>query len=230
MNFPQFKIRCSAIGQIMTNDRSGKAMGKTSMGYCEQWVKEQLYARKKEFSSKYTQKGNENEDNGIDMIAEHLDIGMLFKNEKHYENESITGTPDVVLKDLVIDLKSSWDCFTFPLLSDEIPNSDYDWQLQGYMELTGTTKAKLIYALTDTPLHLIEKEAYFYAKNNGYDTLEIESEIYEKFAKQMTYPDIPNRYRIKVYDIAYDAAKVSQIYSRVAECRKHIETLTAKIK
>lgn len=52
----RFKIRCSAIGQIMKNGTDKKSMGETAKSYVEQWIKEQLYGRKKEFSNKYTTK------------------------------------------------------------------------------------------------------------------------------------------------------------------------------
>jgi hypothetical protein len=64
----QFKIRCSAIGEIMANDKSGKNMGKTAQTYCKMWVKEQLYNRKKQINSKYLTKGIECESESIDYI------------------------------------------------------------------------------------------------------------------------------------------------------------------
>lgn len=224
----EFKIRASACGQIMTNDRSGKNIGKTALSYCETWVKEQLYERRKEFSNKYTQKGNEVEDNNLDFIANQLDLGLLFKNEEYFENDFATGTPDAILEDIIIDVKSSWDCFTFPLFENEIPNKDYFYQAQIYMWLTGRKSYKLIYVLSDTPEHLIEKEAYWWCKSNGYEELEID--IYNEFVEKMTYGNIPDNLKIKVYDINYDEAVIEQIKVRVVQCRDYIKELLTKIK
>ena len=224
----EFKCRCSAIGQIMTNDRSGKQMGKTAQSYCETWIKEQLYSSKKEFSSKQTQKGNECEDNSIDFFADYFGLGMLMKNEQYYENDFITGTPDVVLPEHIIDLKNSWDCFTFPLFDNEIPNKDYEWQLQGYMWLTGRMNAKLVYVLSDTPAHLIEKEAYYWCKANGYD--EMDMDIYHKFVERMTYKDTPANLKIKVFAFARDEEKIKAIQERVLLCREYVNELLTKIK
>ena len=218
----EFKIRASAGGQIM----GIKALGKTGENYCVNWVKEQLYNRKKEFSNKYTEKGNIMEDNSIDFIADELGYGFLAKNDKYFENDFFTGTPDVILKDHIIDVKNSWDCFTFPLFEKELPNSDYFYQAQIYMELVGVDKYKVIYTLSDTPINLIEKEAYYFCKNNGYDELDLD--VLEDFTKKMTYSEIPNNLKIKVFEIEKDESVIEKLKIRVLECRKFIETLKIK--
>ena len=190
--------------------------------YCKTWKKEQVYNRKSQFTSKYTDKGDIMEDNSIDFVAEYLGYGMLIKNEEHFENDIMTGTPDVILKDHLIDVKNSWDCFTFPLYETEVDNAYY-WQAQVYMELTGLDKYKLIYILMDTPLHLIEREAYFWGKNNGYE--ELDEDIYNSFVDKMTYPDIDNKYKIKVFDIERNQEDIDNIDKRVHECRKYINSL-----
>ena len=215
----QFKIRASACGQIM----GVKGLGKTGESYVKQWVLEQIYQRKKLITTKYMQKGNEVEDNSLDFVAEQLGYGMLIKNNEYFENDFITGTPDAILKDLIIDVKNSWDFSTFPLLETQVPNADYYWQAQCYMALTGRKSYKLIYTLMNTPEHLIEKEAYWWCKNNGYDDLEMD--IYEDFKARMTYDNIDTKYRIKVFDIAYNESDIEKINERVKECRTLIEKL-----
>jgi hypothetical protein len=207
----------------MSNDRSGKSMGQTAKSYCEQWLKEQIYQRKNEFSSKYTQKGNEVEDNALDFIAEHLGLGMLFKNEKHFNNDFITGTPDAILNDCIIDNKSSWDCFTFPLFDTELPNKDYYWQGQGYMDLVGVDNYKVIYTLINTPHHLIEKEAFYFCKNNGYEDLDID--VLDQFTDKMTFDNIDPKYKIKVFEFGKNQSDIEKIYERVEECRNYIKSI-----
>ena len=225
----QFKIRASASGKIVglprsKKDREAGILSEGAKTYCEDWLKEQLYKRRKEFTSKYTDKGNVMEDNSLDFIAERLKYGILIKNEKRYENDFMTGTPDVVLENVLIDVKNSWDCFTFPRFAKEIPNKDYYWQAQSYMELTGVDKYKLIYVLSDTPKHLIEREAFFYAKNNGYE--ELSSEMYDEFEKKMTYGDIDNKDKIKVFDIDRNDEDIDFIMEQVVKCRNFINGLS----
>lgn len=212
----KFKIRCSQIGNIMGK----KGLGQTGLSFIDTWAKEQLYNRKKEFTSKYTIKGNINEDESIDFVSDFLNLGFIVKNEKHFENDYLTGTPDIILPDLLIDVKNSWDCFTFPFFTNKIPNDDYYYQAQGYMELTGINKFKLVYTLTDTPFYLIEHEFKRYCYTNGYE-LE-DTDLLEKFVEKMTYKDIPIEKKIKIFDIEKDANCINLIKSRVEECQQII--------
>lgn len=213
-------------GALMTNPRSkSETLSKTCITYLETWVKEQVYNRQKEITSKYMTKGLVMEDNSLDFIAKNLNMALLIKNEKHYEDEFMTGTPDAVLDDFVIDTKCSWSPFSFPLFVNEVPEKAYYLQAQIYMHLTGKKEYKLIYTLMDTPEHLIEREAKFYSYDNGYG--ELSDEMYQDFVKNMTYGDIPDKYKYKCFDIEYDEATILQIQERVIECRKYIEHLIA---
>lgn len=168
----EFKIRCSAIGQIVKKPKTkGALLSDTAKTYCDHWIKEQIFNRKYSFSNKYTEKGLIVEDNSIDLIADVLGYGFLIKNEQYYENDYLTGTPDILPPNynVVIDAKNSWDWQTFPYTEKECPNSDYEWQVLGYMDLTNRDFAKIAYTLLDTPDYLIEREAKRYCYNNGYD-------------------------------------------------------------
>lgn len=213
----QFKIRCSQIGQIMTNPRSkSELLSQTTKTYCQNWLKEQIYDRKKEIGSKYFDKGNMVEAESIEFISNYLNLGMIFKNEESFENEWMTGTPDLILPNEVIDMKNSWDCFTFPLFEAEI-EKNYWWQLQGYMELTGKTKARLIYTLMDTPDELIDRELNFAG--------DISQDEYEKLIRSHQYGDVNPKYRVKIFEIEKDEEAIKSIRQRVEECRIYLETI-----
>ena len=217
MKLPEFKIRASACGKIMGK----RGLGKTGETYAEMWLKGKIYNRRHEIKSKYLEKGNIMEDNSLDEVAKNLGLGILIKNEKHFDNDYMNGTPDAILKDLVIDIKNSWSWETFPLLDVDIPNDDYYWQLQVYMELTGKKKAKLIYTLLDTPMHLIERETKWYCINNGYDGFQ--KDIFKKFVAKMTYGDIPEKHKYKCFDIERNESNIELIKIRVLECREHLK-------
>lgn len=218
MKIPEFKIRASGCGKILGK----KGLGKTGISFAEMWLKEKVYNRRKDIKSKYLEKGNLMEDNSLDEVAKNLSLGILIKNEQSFENDYMTGTPDALLKDCVIDVKNSWDFTTFPLLETEEPNSDYYYQLQCYMELTGKSTAKLIYTLLDTPLHIIEREAISYCFRNGYDGLQ--KDIYKQFIDKMTYPDIPEKHKYKCFNIHRNDADIELIKIRVLECREHLKS------
>jgi len=213
MNLPEFKIRCSAIGQIMTNSRTKGQLSKTAQSYVETWIKEQIYKRRKLVTTKYMDKGNMVENESISFAGRVLNADIT-KNEQRYENELLIGTPDVITEDYVIDVKNSWDCFTFPLFYENVPNKDYFYQAQGYMALTGLSHYKLIYTLLDTPDSLIERE-FKYASELDFDS----------FAKDYRYNEIDEAYRIRIFEIERDDDVIDAINGRVIECREYINNL-----
>ena len=222
MEIKTFKIHPSSSGKIM----GVKGLGKTGQSLCETWLKEQIYGRKQQFTSKYTDKGLIVEDDSLDFTADHLGCGLLIKNETRYENDFMKGTPDIVTPKFVLDVKNPSDCFTFPLFDDEVPNSDYYFQGQCYMNLTGVHAFKLVYVLSDTPANLIEREARYFAKQQGYD---VDQQLMDEFVARMTYGGIDKRFKIRVFDIEYNPAAIEAIQNRVIECRAYIDTLIEKI-
>lgn len=199
-----FKIRCSQIGKISANGK-GSDISAGAKTYVKEKVKEHLYGVRKEFSSKYTDKGNFVEDENIQYYAENSEFGMLFKNEEHFEDEFFTGTPDVITNNEIIDIKSSWDCFSFPLFDSKIPNMDYWKQLQGYMALTGKRKARLVYVLSDTPEHL------------DYDGLNI------------SYENLSPNLRIKEFIFGYDEDFIKDIQKKVVGCQDYFNKLIKEL-
>lgn len=197
----EFKIRASASGKLAVNSRSkSDLLSKTTKSYIEEWLAGEIYGVRKQIKSKYLDKGNAVEDAAIDYAS--TELGWLFaiKNEEYFEDEYFCGTPDVMLEDKIIDIKSSWDCFTFPLFANEIPSKDYYYQLQVYMHLTGKTKAQLCYVLMNTP----EDIAY---------------------GETEDYTDIDSKYRIKTFDIDYDEEVIEMLKEKVLISREYINQL-----
>ena len=120
-----FKIRCSAIGKIMANSRTKGQLSKTCQSYLEDYAIENMYGYSKDIWSKAIDKGIAVEDASIELAEEVLKMGAMSKNEEFYENEYLTGTPDVLNEDFVLDVKSSYDATTFPWFKKDVPNKDY---------------------------------------------------------------------------------------------------------
>ncbi len=218
-----FKIRCSQIGQIMTNPRSKTdLLSKTTMSYVDTWLKEQLYDRKEFIETKAMRKGILCEDRAIEYAAEQLGWELAVKNKKEFQDEHMTGTPDVILSDRIPDIKCPWSCFTFPLYDSE-PEKNYWWQLQGYMNLTGKEKAELVYVLMDLPDDMLDQELH-YAKYR-FDVLELSHEQKKQVIKELTYENLPNNLRLKVFEITRDQVAIEQVKQRVEEIREYIKTL-----
>ena len=107
------KIRASQIGRIMSSPRSkAEKLSQTTKSYILELAIAEKYGIVKEFWSRYTDKGNEVEEEAIALVNDVLNVGFIFKNEENLNNGLLTGTPDVNT-DVLIDVKSSWDSFTF---------------------------------------------------------------------------------------------------------------------
>jgi len=221
------KIRCSAIGKIMTSPRSkGEVLSATTKTYIKELVLEHKYGIKKEINSRYLDKGNQVEDMAIELAEQALELGFVFKNELFFENDHLTGTPDIITDTLIVDVKSSWNGTTFPMFEDELPNKDYYWQLQGYMDLTGKHNAIVAYCLVDTPEDIVldEIRRVAWAKKE----LEPSEETEQDVRSQHEFSHIPKDKRVKAFLVEKDEHAIWQIKERVEQCREYYTELWNK--
>lgn len=225
-----FIVRCSGIGQIMTNPRNKTdiAAGKlsaTCITYVHAWIKSQpeFYNREKNFRSKYTLKGNMCENDSIQFASKYYGWGNVEKNTERKTNSFLTGEGDIILLDSVEDIKNSYSESTFPLFYNEIPIDGYGFQLQGYMELYNKPKSGLVYTLMNAPEKMIEREAR--ARMYELDLDEMEAELYDEVEAEMTYDTIPDELRIKRFGLDRDTKVMELVSDRVDLCRKYILSL-----
>tara|TARA_R100001460_G_C3481832_1_gene168376 strand:+ start:21 stop:710 length:690 start_codon:yes stop_codon:yes gene_type:complete len=217
------KIRCSQIGKIMPNSRTKGELSKTCKSYLEALAIENMYGYSKDIWSKAIDKGIAVEDQSIQLAQEVLDMGEMTKNEEFFENEYLTGTPDVLNEDFVLDVKSSLDATTFPWFDKDVPNKDYMYQLMAYMALTGRKISYLAYCLVDTPEDIVEDEV----RRVHYKFKEIDENpiVRATVERQHSFERVPAKYRVKTFKIEYDQEVVDKIYQRVEECREYYESL-----
>ena len=73
------KIRCSALGRLMTAPRNKtELLSQTAKTYIQELVLEHKYGIKKEFSSRYTDKGLQCEDEAISLVNDVSGLGFIF--------------------------------------------------------------------------------------------------------------------------------------------------------
>ena len=201
MEFETFKCRASAAGKLMTNPRNkADLLSQTTKSFIDEWLKQQIYGYRKELTSKEVNKGIIYEDTAIDKAIEWLDLPFAIKNEKRFEDDYFTGEPDLLLNDEVIDIKNSWDCFTFPLFEKEIPTDDYFYQVQVYMYLTGKKKARVIYVLLETP------------------------ETYNQ--PEWKYDHVDIKYRYKEFSFDFQPEIIEKLKERIVLVRNYIKQLS----
>ena len=211
----------------MTKPRTkGECLSATTRTHVQERFLEIEYGIYKEFWSRYTDKGNQVEDEAI-LMSESLFDGMfLEKNELKFTNDYLTGVPDVITDDFIIDVKSSYNAHTFPFFENELPNKDYFYQMQGYMTLTEKTDAYVIYCLINTPEDIVLDEI----RRESWKRKEISiSEEVEEYVRSIhTFDNIPRDKRIKVFHVERNDGVIESIYQRIDECRKYYETLKNK--
>lgn len=188
--------------------------------------------------NKYVNKGKLAEEDSIDLISV-LDKIMVQKNEERIENEFLTGVPDVIIgenilqADYIYDVKTSWDIETFFENLDKDLNPLYWWQLQGYLALTGAKCGEVSYCLVNTPAVILEGEKYRLL--NRFDVVSEDDPSFRKAEKElinnMIFDDIPKESRRLRFLVERDDEAIEKIYKRVKSCREylqHIQELHSK--
>ena len=224
MSSKQFKMRCSALGALFTEPRSkSETISATLKTHLNNWYLEKEYGVRTDITSRYTDKGIQLEDQAI------REYNNLFKtnhvkNDEYFEDDFIQGTPDIISDDEVLDIKCSFSLSSFPALETKCPNKAYDYQLQGYMRLTGKSKAKLVYVLLDTPEDIIVREAksIMYKEKLPEDFLDI---LIEEVRESQTYSHIPIEKRIKIFEVDRNEDIINAIDDKVANAREYLKSL-----
>lgn len=221
-NFNNYKFRASSVGKLMVNGRSkSDPLSETTKTYLKELWIEEVFKRKRELSNKYLEKGVLVEEESISILSR-VDKKFYTKNTEHFENDFIMGTPDITKPEL-IDIKSSWDIWTFA--DADGSNTAYYWQLQCYMGLLDVDTGRLSYVLTNSPEHLIFNEINkrCYIENADDDRrLEIEQEV----TRSMTFDDIEIEKRVKSFNFSREREDIERMYKRVMECRNYLNNLS----
>lgn len=241
MDFSNILFRCSSIGYLMTEPKSkaDKEAGNLSEGAKTHLIDvfvSTKYGRQTDIQNRYLTKGMMVEEDSITLYSR-VKKTYFKKNEKHLHNAFIKGTPDlftgleIEAADTIIDVKSSWDIFTFFRTHTKDINSLYWWQLQGYMALTGARSANLAYCLINTPEILINDEKRKLMYKMGCATSESDEFLQAcmELEKAMIYDDISIHERLIEFEIERDEIAIQSIYSKVEKARKSLADLEEQL-
>jgi len=218
----EFKVRASASGKLMTNPRSGTGLSETAKSYLDEIFIEETFGIKKEIHSKYITKGLQVEESSLDLYTKAMKT-VFIKNDEFFENDFIKGTPDIILENTIIDIKSSWSLFTFMDAKESNLNKLYYWQMQSYMALADKDTAKLVYCLVDTPDQLIQDEKRKLMWKIGvFDENDLTAEAFAEIENSHYFTNIPieKRYFEKVIERNND--DIQRLYDKVIESRLYL--------
>jgi hypothetical protein len=217
-------FRCSSLGKLMTDARTkSEVLSETAKTYIQDVFKEKELGIYKDFSSRYTDKGIQMEDQAIQFASEVLNWEFVVKNETRFNNEWLTGEPDICSDNLLADIKCSWNGSTFPMFDSNLKNKDYFWQMQGYMMLTGHDTSELVYCLMNTPFEIVEDEV----RREHWKLHLIDEDLDVRNAVQLShnFDQIPNELRIKRFIVQKDEEAQTKIIERVKEARQYYNQL-----
>lgn len=233
MDANNIKFRCSSLGHLMTDPRSkSETISETTKTHLVDVFVSNKYKRNTDISNRYTNKGMMVEEDSLTLYSRHKKR-FFKKNVESMSNEFIKGTPDIITDTVVIDIKSSWDIFTF--FRNNNPdklNKMYYWQLQGYMALTGRKNALLVYCLVNTPEILIGDEKRKLSYRMGVIDSSVDKTYIEACAeidRLMIYDDIPMEERVFEIFIERDDAAIERLYSRIKDCRAYMNEYLFKV-
>jgi hypothetical protein len=149
------------------------------------------------------------------------------KNDQRFTNDFITGFPDIIDNDRIIDIKSSYDLWTFIGNIPDKLDSLYYWQMQSYMWLTNTKSAVIAYCLVNTPESIIEQEKYYMLKKMDVATEENPEYVKEamKIEFNMSFDDISIEERVLMFKVGRNEDDILRIQQKVERAREFLREL-----
>ena len=191
---------------------------------------EEVFGIKPLVTTKSITRGIDQEDDSIDILSKVLNI-EISKNTQRFTNEYITGEPDLIYKNSIIDVKT---CESYESFDAKTEKSAffYFWQLYGYQILTNKYVKYIAYLLPSYKENVIKKiilyhfnkivsfehANYYYDAFSQFslqkviqDEVEIRTDkkiqivnlynIYNQEMKNHNYDRIPFSYRVKLYEV-----------------------------
>jgi len=179
----------------------------------------------KQFTNKFTQKGNDLEAKAIAEVCKYLGLPVVTKNEKHFEGDYTTGTPDTILKpfNFQLDVKNVY----YPNGLDTFDEVDdiYEWQAHVYNDLCNVENGFVVKLLQNPTEALLEKESWTMAKEAGVEfiTDDFKQEVrdYFDFESRMSIGE-----RIKIYHVKTEQKHRDMIKKCTLLAREYYAELT----
>lgn len=147
-------FRCSSLAKLMTNPRNkSESLSETAKSYIKQLAKENFYGYTSKIETKQMRKGTEYEMESIALVNSVWFGSNFVKNNLRETQGYLSGHPDIITDDSIIDIKTSWSLETFPALPEDADS--YEWQVRGYMHLFNKPRAFVIFCMIDTDDELL---------------------------------------------------------------------------
>ena len=240
IDFSKTLIHSSSLGKLWVEpqkkeDKLNGELSQTAKTHLIETYIQEAYGRRKEIDTAPIKKGNLVENDSLLLLSNHLD-NFFDKNEEQVFNDYIIGTPDTFLgedinnAEVIYDVKSSYDIFTFLANVTKTLDDTYYYQIQAYMELTGANEGYIAYCLVNNPDSMIEQEkSWLLRKTNAIseDSIEFKQE-WNKKLKLLIYDDIPESERILLFKVEKDTEFTDKYQSKVEKAREFLHQFQEK--
>lgn len=211
-------------------------LSETSKSYLVRIYCKEKYGRIDDIETDAMLKGTHAEEEGITLLSR-VHKRMYKKNAEQLENEWFAGTPDIrgfetvrysqgingeSHRKYIIDVKLSWDLFSFKKHLIGSMEDIYYWQLQAYMSLDNAQVGRLARGLVNTPQFIINnkvKQLSYRVPESQFQ--EAEAQLY----KNMIFDDIPLRERLIMQECPRDDEGIEKMKQRVIAGRKFLQQL-----
>ncbi len=228
-------FRSSGVGALMTDPRAKKdkeagVLSASAKTLVEDTWRLINFGYRKDIKNKYLSKGNDYETDSIARYNKVFNTSAV-KNTERRSNKFITGECDIITKDTVIDVKTSWDLKTF--MDGELTPL-YEYQLRCYMELWNVDKAVLAYCLVDAKYEIVEKEQGYITKD--YDNVNRDTysdEAFDNLARDLKQVEtnlilgdkLTDKQRVRTFEVTRDKSIISELYDRITKAREYYNTI-----
>ena len=228
-------FRSSGVGALMTDPRAKKdkeagVLSASAKTLVEDTWRLINFGYRKDIKNKYLSKGNDYETDSIARYNKVFNTSAV-KNTERRSNKFITGECDIITKDTVIDVKTSWDLKTF--MDGELTPL-YEYQLRCYMELWNVDKAVLAYCLVDAKSEIVEKEQGYITKD--YDNVNGDTysdEAFDNLARDLKQVEtnlilgdkLTDKQRVRTFEVTRDKSIISELYDRITKAREYYNTI-----
>lgn len=184
----------------------------------------------KDIGSRATEKGKFCEQDGIELVNKKYSLN-LFKNEERRYSDFFSGHLDAFEGEdidnvtVVHDVKCPDNVETFfSYLNKDLPPVYY-WQMQGYMNITGASVAKVHFCLVNTPDHQIKhaSEALLRRMDVISDLSPEYVEAQYQLVKNLTYDDINPNDKVYTFVVERNDDDIQKACLKVQRCREYLQ-------
>jgi hypothetical protein len=175
-------------------------------------------------------KGSQVESQAMDLFIESEGGVHYNRKRKLIKNGYITGVADLYdgttpeSSSEIVEIKSSWNIFSFLTSVNKPLKRSIYWQLQGYLSLTNAKVATVAFCLVNTPDAIIEAERKRVEDNRKMfeDDEERHLATLEELAVRMKFDDIPVNERVLKFTVNRNEDDINRIPARVEMCRQYL--------